>query len=191
MAAKQGLTAHISQATDDAKRAMIARAPTSMVAHSWLSNLNTTCTIKSAPPRSPDVMTMLSTKCGWLVKRNEQHVWQRRWCCVVPHTFLYYFEAAPADGGGGGGSDGGGVDGHDYYGHHYGGGDIPAGAAATTTAAAATATVVENQDLLNAAVRDGLGGAHDVGREDRAAAATAAATAAAQTNRLNDPNASS
>lgn len=39
---------------------------------------------------------MLGTKCGWLVKRNEQHVWQKRWCCVVPHTFLYYFEASPA-----------------------------------------------------------------------------------------------
>ena len=38
---------------------------------------------------------MLSSKCGWLVKRNEQHVWQKRWCCVVPHTFLYYFEASP------------------------------------------------------------------------------------------------
>ena len=38
---------------------------------------------------------MLGTKCGWLVKRNEQHVWQKRWCCVVPHTFLYYFEAPP------------------------------------------------------------------------------------------------
>jgi hypothetical protein len=55
MAAKQGMAAHISQATDDAKRAMIARAPTSIVGHSWLSNLNTTCTIKSAPPRSPEV----------------------------------------------------------------------------------------------------------------------------------------
>ena len=38
---------------------------------------------------------MLSSKCGWLVKRNEQHVWQKRWCCVVPHTFLYYFEGGP------------------------------------------------------------------------------------------------
>lgn len=38
---------------------------------------------------------MLGTKCGWLVKRNEQRVWQKRWCCVVPHTFLYYFEAGP------------------------------------------------------------------------------------------------
>jgi len=36
---------------------------------------------------------MLATKSGWLYKRNEQHVWQARWCCVVPHMFLYYFDA--------------------------------------------------------------------------------------------------
>jgi len=38
-------------------------------------------------------MTLLSTHSGYLIKRNEQHVWQKRWCCVVPHTFLYYFDA--------------------------------------------------------------------------------------------------
>ncbi|KAL7509630.1 hypothetical protein ACHAXN_006553 [Cyclotella atomus] len=95
MAAKQGLTAQIYQASEDTKRSLLSRAPTSIKAHSWLSNLNTTCTIKSAPPRTPEVMSMLSSKCGWLVKRNEQHVWQKRWCCVVPHTFLYYFEGGP------------------------------------------------------------------------------------------------
>jgi hypothetical protein len=42
-------------------------------------------------------MSMLGTKCGWLAKRNEQRVWQKRWCVVVPHTFLYYFEASPAN----------------------------------------------------------------------------------------------
>ena len=40
---------------------------------------------------------MLGTKCGWLAKRNEQRVWQKRWCVVVPHTFLYYFEASPVE----------------------------------------------------------------------------------------------
>ena len=141
MAAKQGFTAQISQLNEDAKRAMIARAPTSIKAHSWLSNLNTTCTIKSAPPRSPEVMSMLAAKSGWLVKRNEQQVWQRRWCCVVPHTFLYYFEAAPnleAAGGKGGGAAGDGA----YQ---------PPGAAVA---------VVENQEMLNAAV-DGLEGWRD------------------------------
>lgn len=97
MAAKQGLTAHVYQASEDARRAVLSRAPPSVRSHSWLSNLNTTCTIKSAPPRTPEVMSMLSTKCGWLIKRNEQNVWQRRWCCVVPHSFLYYFEAEPIE----------------------------------------------------------------------------------------------
>jgi len=142
MAAKQGLSAQISQASDDARRAVLSRAPTS-IKSSWLANLNTTCTIKSAPPRTPEVMGMLATKCGWLVKRNEQHIWQRRWCCVVPHTFLYYFEAEPildseedADGA---------WDYQEREGFSGGGLYRTAGTAA-----------VENQDLLNAAVKDGI-----------------------------------
>jgi hypothetical protein len=88
MAAKQGLSAQWSQASEDAKRAISKRTKSS-----WFSNMNTTCTIKSAPPRSPEVLSLLSIKSGYLVKRNEQHVWQNRWCCVVPHMFLYYFDA--------------------------------------------------------------------------------------------------
>ena len=90
MAAKQGITAHLSQASEDAKRAVLQRTP---LRSSWFSNLNTTMTIKSAPPRTPEVLSLLSTKSGFLLKRNEQHVWQSRWCCVVPHMFLYYFDA--------------------------------------------------------------------------------------------------
>lgn len=93
MAAKQGLSAQISQASEDAKRGFLER--TSLTKSLWFSNLNTTCTIKSAPPRTPDVLGMLSNKSGWLFKRNEQHVWQARYCCVVPHTFLYYFDQHP------------------------------------------------------------------------------------------------
>ena len=98
-AAKQGLTAHISQASEDAKRMSIRALPTTLQRHPFLSNLNTTCTIKSAPPRTPECMTRLATKSGWLYKRNEQNKWQRRWCCVVPHTFLYYFDSEPAGDG--------------------------------------------------------------------------------------------
>lgn len=139
MAAKQGFTAHISQASEDAKRAVLSRAPSAIKSHSWLSNLNTTCTIKSAPPRTPEVMTLLAVKSGWLVKRNEQNVWQRRWCCVVPHMMLYYFEAEPEINGDNDesnsfltreGFSGGGIYRSD-------------------------ATIVENQDMLNSAVRDG------------------------------------
>lgn len=90
MAAKQGTLAQLSQAGEDAKRAVLSRTG---VTSSWFSNLNTVCTIKSAPPRSPEVLQLLATKSGWLFKRNEQHVWQGRWCCAVPHTFLYYFDA--------------------------------------------------------------------------------------------------
>lgn len=89
MAAKQGTLAQLSAQAEDAKRAVLSKAGAS----SWFSNLNTVCTIKSAPPRSPEVLQLLATKAGWLYKRNEQHVWQARWCCVVPHTFLYYFDA--------------------------------------------------------------------------------------------------
>jgi hypothetical protein len=138
MAAKQGLTAHISQASEDARRAVLSRAPNAIKSHTWLSNLNTTCTIKSAPPRTPEVMALLSNKSGWLVKRNEQQVWQRRWCCVVPHTFLYYFEAEPAQ-----------EEGEDDDGTREG---FSGGGVYTSS------LVVENQDQLNDAVRDGCKG---------------------------------
>jgi predicted nucleic acid-binding Zn-ribbon protein len=94
MATKQGLSAQISQVSEDAKRAVLQK--TSLTNSLWFSSLNTTCTIKSAPPRTPDVLGLLSQKSGWLLKRNEQHVWQARYCCVVPHTFLYYFDAHPS-----------------------------------------------------------------------------------------------
>ena len=97
MAAKQGLSAQLSQASEDAKRAVLSRTGvTSLTSSSWFANLNTVCTIKSAPPKSPEVLQLLATKSGWLYKRNEQHVWQPRWCCVVPHMFLYYFDVSTA-----------------------------------------------------------------------------------------------
>jgi len=139
MAAKQGFTAHISQASEDAKRAVLSRAPSAIKSHSWLSNLNTTCTIKSAPPRTPEVMTLLAVKSGWLVKRNEQNVWQRRWCCVVPHMMLYYFEAEPEING-----DNDENNGFKTREGFSGGGIYRS-----------DATIVENQDMLNVAVRDG------------------------------------
>jgi hypothetical protein len=97
MAARQGISGQFAQYGDDAKRTFISSAPPSMFGYRWFSNMNTTCTIKSAPPRTPDVMSLLANKHGWLVKRNEQGVWQRRYCCVVPHTFLYYFDTGPGD----------------------------------------------------------------------------------------------
>ena len=98
MAAKQGTLAQLSAKAEDTKRAVLQKAGAS----SWFHHLNTVCTIKSAPPRSPDVLALLATKSGWLYKRNEQHVWQARWCCVVPHTFLYYFDGGIMDAPAGG-----------------------------------------------------------------------------------------
>lgn len=36
-------------------------------------------------------------KSGYLLKKNEQGNYQRRFLCLVPHTFLYYFDSDTAD----------------------------------------------------------------------------------------------
>ncbi|CAN0100144.1 unnamed protein product, partial [Phaeothamnion confervicola] len=56
-----------------------------------------TITVKSSAPRTAPNMARLGVKCGWLVKRNEQRLWQPRFCCIVPHTFLYYFESPDSE----------------------------------------------------------------------------------------------
>ncbi|CAM9483394.1 unnamed protein product [Discosporangium mesarthrocarpum] len=60
---------------------------------SGTSSNSCTITVKSSPPRTAKCMTQLAVKSGWMVKRNEQQTWQSRYCCIVPHTFLYYFES--------------------------------------------------------------------------------------------------
>lgn len=35
----------------------------------------------------------LSIKSGFMMKRNEQGQWQKRFMCTVPHMFLYYFDS--------------------------------------------------------------------------------------------------
>ena len=123
---------------------------------------------------------MLSAKSGWLVKRNEQHVWQRRWCCVVPHMFLYYFEAAPADGDGGGGCGDGG-------GESYISGFFPSSSSPSPSKQSSLPAVVENQEMLNAAVRDGLGGGNDDHDERYYAAAATEGEMAEVAAALADP----
>ncbi|CAN0050526.1 unnamed protein product, partial [Pylaiella littoralis] len=61
------------------------------------SSNSCTITVKSSPPRTAAEMTKLSVRRGWMLKRNEQRAWQRRYCCLVPHTFLYYFESKDAE----------------------------------------------------------------------------------------------
>ena len=53
---------------------------------------NTTLTIKSSPPKTAAVATRLGVRVGVLTKRNEQQVWQRRYCALVPQTLLYYYD---------------------------------------------------------------------------------------------------
>lgn len=43
------------------------------------------------------MMTKLAIRGGYMNKRNEQAVWQRRYCVLVPHTFLYYYEHEDSD----------------------------------------------------------------------------------------------
>lgn len=46
-----------------------------------------------------DAMTTssLAVKSGYLMKRNEQGNWQKRYLCIVPHMFLYYYDTDMAD----------------------------------------------------------------------------------------------
>lgn len=53
---------------------------------------NTALTIKSSPPKTAATARRLGVQSGMLTKRNEQHQWQRRFCCLVPQTLLYYFD---------------------------------------------------------------------------------------------------
>ena len=41
--------------------------------------------------------SQFSIKTGWLDKRNEQGIFQKRFICIVPHLFMYYFESEKSD----------------------------------------------------------------------------------------------
>ena len=42
-------------------------------------------------------MERFAVKSGYLQKKNEHGVFQKRFLCSVPHTFLYYYESDTAD----------------------------------------------------------------------------------------------
>jgi hypothetical protein len=42
-------------------------------------------------------MSRLAIKSGYMTKKNESGAWQRRYCVLVPHTFLYYFDTDEGD----------------------------------------------------------------------------------------------
>jgi hypothetical protein len=48
--------------------------------------------VKSSPRKTAAQTAQLGIQSGWLLKRDEQLCWHRRFCVLVPHTFLYYFE---------------------------------------------------------------------------------------------------
>lgn len=85
-----------SQELNDAKKALLSHAPSSVreYASGSASSDKVRCSILSAPERTSQIMTELATKSGWLwVQDNtDSRIWKKKWCCVVPHTFLYLFD---------------------------------------------------------------------------------------------------
>jgi hypothetical protein len=49
-------------------------------------------TVKCTPNKDAITTSNLSVRSGFLMKKNEQGQFQRRFVCMVPHMFLYYFE---------------------------------------------------------------------------------------------------
>ena len=85
---------YISQELEDARRTLLSHAPSSVRDHAWISPDTISCNIRGSPPHTSQALTKLATKSGWLlVQQNKQsRSWKRKWCCVVPHTFLYMFD---------------------------------------------------------------------------------------------------
>jgi len=92
---KVGIAGSAHTAGDRYRRRLLAAAGLSN--NLLFSNLNTTITIKSSPPKTAEETARLGIVSGFLTKRNEQHSWQRRFCTLVPHSLLYYFEDEDAD----------------------------------------------------------------------------------------------
>lgn len=57
----------------------------------------TTLTVKATPNKDAISVASIASKTGYLMKRNEQGQFHRRFVCTVPHMFLYYFDNEMAD----------------------------------------------------------------------------------------------
>ena len=57
----------------------------------------TTMQIKGTPNKDAITTSSYASKCGYMMKRNEQGQFHRRFVCTVPHMFLYYFDNEMAD----------------------------------------------------------------------------------------------
>ena len=52
---------------------------------------NVNLSVKSSPIKGAAQTARLSILSDYIVKKNEQGSWNRRYACLVPHLFLYYF----------------------------------------------------------------------------------------------------
>ena len=95
MAAKTGLLGVAAAQTDKYKKRVGVMAGLGI--GTSITDRNTTITIKSSPPKTARNCSHLGVRSGFVTKRNEQNSWQRRFCVMVPHTFLYYFEDEDSD----------------------------------------------------------------------------------------------
>lgn len=91
MSCTDEFTAHLHKCSNNIRNTLLSTVPGVFLPNSALSTREKKCPLTFAPPRTPEMMTELSTKAGWLVKRNEQNIWQKQWCCIVPQTYLYVF----------------------------------------------------------------------------------------------------
>ncbi|CAN0169949.1 unnamed protein product, partial [Ectocarpus fasciculatus] len=96
-AAEAGAEAMTSKADRLKQKALSVVDTVQTLSSSTDSSNSCTITVKSSPPRTAAEMTKLSVRRGWMFKKNKQGAWQRRYCCLVPHTFLYYFESKDAE----------------------------------------------------------------------------------------------
>ena len=94
-ASRGGVFGSAHSVSDRYRRRLLAAAGLSN--NLLFSNLNTTITVKSSPPKTARNTADLGIVAGNLTKRNEQHAWQRRFCVLAPQSLLYYFEDAEAD----------------------------------------------------------------------------------------------
>jgi len=53
--------------------------------------------VKGSPPKDAISVTKSAIKSGYLMKRNKQGQYHRRYVCTVPHMFLYYFDNEMSD----------------------------------------------------------------------------------------------
>ncbi len=53
--------------------------------------------IQCTPNKDAATTASLAIKSGFMMKRNEQGVWHKKFICTVPHTFLYYFDSETAE----------------------------------------------------------------------------------------------